>query len=133
MMIRAGISWRIVDDLMIEAAFNWEDWSVQQRLIVDPQGGIKLHNVPGIGDYEMGPLTIDRRLRDTYSLHLGGDGRIVDTLHLRGGVFWEPSAFRDETFSQINPTNPDQAEVIANGRYSGGYWIGGGGLTWLID
>jgi long-subunit fatty acid transport protein len=176
-MVRGGVSWRIIDDLMIEAAVNWEDWSVQQQLVVDPQGQIVLHGVPGIGDYEMGPLLIDRRLRDTLSLHLGGDGRIYDTLHLRGGVFWEPSAFGDETFSlaqfdgnkigfalglsyqiwqiridagasyvfqpprnittseqrQINPTNPDQAEVIANGRYSGGYWVGGGGLTWLID
>jgi long-chain fatty acid transport protein len=176
-MIRGGVSWRIVDDFLLEAAVNWEDWSVQQRLVVDPQGAIKLHGVPGIGDYEMGKLTIDRRMKDTISLHLGGDGRIYDTLHLRGGVFWEPSAFGDETFSlaqfdgnkigfalglsyqiwkiridagasyvfqppreitrsevrQINPTNPNQAEVIANGRYSGGYWVGGGGLTWLID
>ncbi len=176
-MIRGGISWRIVDDLMIEAAVNWEDWSVQQRLVVDPQGQILLHGVPGIGDYEMGPLTIDRRMKDTLSLHLGGDGRVIDTFHLRGGIFWEPSAFGDETFTvaqydsnkigfalgasyqiwqirldlglsyvfqpprdittseikQINPTNPEQAAVVGNGRYAGGYWVGGGGVTWLID
>jgi long-subunit fatty acid transport protein len=177
LMIRAGISWQIVDELLIEAAVNWEDWSVQDRLVVDPQGGITLHGVPGIGDYEMGTLVIDRRMRDTISAHLGADINAYDTLHIRTGLFFEPSAFRDETHTlaqydstkigtalglsyriwdlrfdvaasyvhsltrnvtrseirQINPTNPEQAEIVGNGTYSGGYWVGGGGVTWLID
>ena len=125
---------------------------------------------PGIGDYEMGPLTIDRHARHALPSP-GGDGRLVDTLHLRGGVSGSPrrfgtrpSAWRSSTaprsasrwgsrtssgrsamdagasyvfqppreitsseIRQINPTNPDQTEIIGNGRYSGGYWVGGGG------
>lgn len=176
-MLRGGISWQIVDDLLVEAAVNWEDWSVQDELVLDPKGGIMLHDVPGIGDYEMGPLTIDRRMKDTISLHFGGDVRAYDTLHVRGGLFWEPSAFGDETYTlaqfdgekvgvalglsyrvwdlrfdlaashvftftreitssqirQINPTNEEQAEVVGNGTYRGAYWVGGAGITWLID
>lgn len=46
---------------------------MQDQLIIDPKGRITLRDVPGIGDDEMGPLVVDRRMKDTLSLHLGGD------------------------------------------------------------
>lgn len=98
-MVRAGILWRALDDLKVEAAFNWEGWSVQDQLVIDPQGGITLRDVPSIGDYEVGPLIVDRGMRDTWSVHLGGDYRLLESLSARAGLFYEISAFPDETFS----------------------------------
>ena len=97
--VRAGAQWRPLERLQLEAALKWEDWSTQQRLVLDPQGRITLHGVPAIGDYIMKPIVVDRRMRDTFSLHFGVDGEVVTGLHLRGGVFWEQSAFSDETFT----------------------------------
>lgn len=98
-MARAGVLWRASPRLKMELAFNWEGWSVQDALIIDPKGRIKLRDVPGIGDYEMGKLVVDRGMKDTLSFHYGADFAILDALHARGGIFFETSAFPDETFS----------------------------------
>jgi long-subunit fatty acid transport protein len=99
MAVRGGVAWRITPKWMAEAAVNFENWSVQQRLVFDPKGRIMLHGVPGIGDYKLQPIVIDRRMKDTYSFHVGTDYQILSGLHLRGGAFYEPSAFSDATFS----------------------------------
>ncbi|MCB9650502.1 MAG: outer membrane protein transport protein [Deltaproteobacteria bacterium] len=98
-MARAGVLWRANDSLKMELAFNWEGWSVQDSLIIDPKGQITLRDVPGIGDYQMGKLTVDRGMKDTISLHYGADYTILTGLHARGGLFYETSAFPDATFS----------------------------------
>ena len=98
-MARAGILWRASSALKMELAMNWEGWSVQDSLVIDPKGRIKLTDVPGIGDYEMGKLTVDRGMKDTFSVHYGADYAVMTGLHARGGVFYETSAFGDETFS----------------------------------
>lgn len=97
--VRGGVLWRVLPDLFVEASVSWENWSVQQELRIDPRGRIQLHGVPGIGDYAMPPMVIDRRMRDTVSVHLGSDLQVTGGLHLRGGIFYEPSAFGDATFS----------------------------------
>lgn len=174
-IVRAGVLWRATDDLKMELSMNWEDWSVQDELTIRPIDMV-LRDVPGIGDYEMGPMSIDRRMRDTLSVHLGTDYGIIDDLHLRGGVFFESSAFPDETFSvaqldgdklgfalgasyqvdafrfdaavsyihqlsrtvtnselrQLNPTNPDQTEIIGNGTYDSRLWVAGVGAVWFL-
>ncbi len=99
MMIRSGLQWRVNEDLNMELAFNWEDWSIQDELVIDPKGRIKLTGVPGIGDYDMGKLVVDRRMKDTYSVHLGGDYQVIKDLHLRSGIYYETSSFDDVTYS----------------------------------
>ena len=177
MMVRAGVLWRLLDTLKVEVAFNWEDWSVQDKLVIDPKGRIQLTDVPGIGDYEMGPIIIDRRMKDTYSVHVGADYQAMAGLNVRGGLFYETSSFNDETFSvaqldsskvafagglsyqwrwfridgavsyvkqftrdinnselrQVNPTNPEQAVVVGNGKHTSHIWIAGLGLSWQLD
>ncbi|MCK6548036.1 outer membrane protein transport protein [Myxococcota bacterium] len=98
-MIRGGVLWRVTPALSLEAAVNWENWSIQDALEIDAGGRIKLFDVPGIGDYDLPALVIDRRMKDTLSVHLGADWALSDALHLRGGLFFEPSSFPDETFS----------------------------------
>ena len=32
---------------------------------------------------------------------------------------------------QVNPTNPEQASIIGNGRYDSALWVGGAGVAWI--
>ncbi len=99
LMVRGGIAWRVNEELLLEASFNWEEWSIQDRLVIDPKGQFQLAGVPSIGDYELPALFIDRRMKDTLSLHLGGDYLAFDNFNLRAGGFYEQSAFPDQTYS----------------------------------
>lgn len=98
MAVRGGVSVRAHERLRLEAGVIWEDWSVQQRLVIEPID-MRLEGVPAIGDYAIGPAILEKRMHDTVSLHLGGDLEITDGLHIRAGGFWESSAFDDDTFS----------------------------------
>jgi len=102
MAIGAGVSVVPHERLRIEGAFRWEDWSTQQRLRITPTN-IRLDGVPAIGEYQVGPAILEKRMHDTISVHLGADVRAVGELHLRGGVFWESSAFEDDAFSIALP------------------------------
>lgn len=99
LMIRAGVAWRAHEKLLLELSANFEQWSIQDQLVIDPKGEIKLHDVPGIGDYELPALVIERRMKDTISVHLGADFEVLRDLHLRTGGYFEPSAFGDETYT----------------------------------
>ena len=48
-------------------------------------------------------LTTQREMRNTVSFHLGGDALVAERFHVRGGVFYEPLAFGDQTFSVAVP------------------------------
>ncbi|MFO0725249.1 MAG: outer membrane protein transport protein [Myxococcota bacterium] len=172
--VRAGVAFHATNWLTIEGAFGFEDWSVQQRLQITPVGQV-LNGVPAIGTYRLGQLTLEKRMKDTYSVHLGADAEVTSGLHVRTGGFWESSAFNDTTYSaalpddnkfglglgvswrvgmfrldasvarvfqgtrvvstselrQVNPTNPTQADVIGNGTYESGYWMGGLSVAFL--
>ncbi|MBI2372884.1 MAG: outer membrane protein transport protein [Deltaproteobacteria bacterium] len=99
LMARLGCRWQIVDEVAVEVAAGYENWSVQDSIVSDTQGRVKLTDVPGIGDYVMKKITIDRRMKDTLSFHLGGDAEVIERLHVRAGFFYEPSSFGDETYS----------------------------------
>ncbi|MBI4822204.1 MAG: outer membrane protein transport protein [Deltaproteobacteria bacterium] len=99
LMVRAGVRWQVIDRFSVEAAAAYENWSVQEQIVSDTQGRVVLKDVPGIGDYVMKKIVIDRRMKDTVSFHLGIDGEVIERLHLRAGAFYEPSSFGDETFS----------------------------------
>ncbi|MCC7386982.1 MAG: outer membrane protein transport protein [Deltaproteobacteria bacterium] len=172
--LRAGVALHATEWLRIEAAGSFEDWSVQQRLVIEPID-MRLTGIPAIGDYRLPPVVLERRMRDTFSVHLGGEADLGKGFRVRSGFFYEPSAFDDATFSmalpdddkigialgggfsfaqfrvdaslarviqgsrevrsselrQVNPTNPGQAEVIANGTYDTGYWMGGLSFAWI--
>jgi long-subunit fatty acid transport protein len=117
--VRTGAALRLSPRWYAEASAEYENWSVQQKITVDPQGRITLHGVPGIGDYALKPLIIDRRMHDTVSFHAGTDYQVWESLHVRGGAFFEPSAFSDATFSvaQLDQTKVGLALGVS-------YWFG---------
>jgi long-chain fatty acid transport protein len=110
-MARAGLGWRITDAVRVEAAFGFEDWSTQQRLVVEPTN-FELIGVPAIGTYSVGPAVLDRRMQDTFSVHLGGSWRVHSRVELRTGGFWERSSFTDATFSLALPDDDKLALAL---------------------
>lgn len=117
--VRGGAAWRISPRFGMEVAVNYENWSVQDKITIDPGDRIMLHGVPAIGDYRLPPLVIDRRMKDTISLHIGADYQILSSLHLRTGMFYEPSAFGDETFS-VAQLDDDKVGIALGASYDAG-------------
>lgn len=109
---RAGIAWKAAHWLDLELAGSFEDWSVQQSLKIQPTA-MSLNGVPAIGAYEIGPVILDRRMKDTFSIHLGGEADVGRGWLVRGGMFYETSAFDDATFSLAVPD--DQKVGLAMG------------------
>jgi long-subunit fatty acid transport protein len=76
---------------------------MQDRLTIQPQG-IYIDNVPGIGRYYLNTLYENRELRDSFSVHLGGEYEAVKKrLLVRLGWMIETSATPDETASVLAP------------------------------
>lgn len=119
MQLRAGVSLAALDNLSLELSMTWQDWSVQDELRIDPGGRIRLTGVPSIGNYEVPALVVDRRMKDTWSAHLGADWGLSENLHLRGGVFGETSAFDDATFS-VAQLDGDKLGIALGGRWQAG-------------
>jgi long-chain fatty acid transport protein len=98
-ILRAGVEVRPIGELRVEASAVAELWSSQRDLTVIPRD-VWLRNVTAIGDYEVGPVTIPRAMRDTLSLRLGGEYR-AGTVALRAGLSYENGAFDDATLSPL--------------------------------
>lgn len=93
--IRAGIEGRPLRALRVELSAVLETWSQQEAINIVPQD-VRLEGVEAVGDYEVGPITLPRKMRDTVSVRLGGEFEaIANLLTVRAGVGYEPSAFRD--------------------------------------
>jgi long-chain fatty acid transport protein len=98
-ILRAGVEVRPIEGLRVEAAAVAELWSSQGEITVRPRD-VWLRNVTAIGDYEVGPITIPRAMRDTLSLRLGGEYR-AGVLAARAGLAYENGAFDDATLSPL--------------------------------
>lgn len=84
----------------IEFAFVWENWSRYDQLIFTPKD-IKIVPQPiytsQFAAIALDPIPIDTHWNDTYSLRLGGQYVLLeDSVTLRGGAFYEPSAVDDQ-------------------------------------
>jgi len=94
-ILRAGVEVSPVSRLRVEGAMVYEAWSSQRSIRIVPTD-VTIQDVVGIGDYDMGPITIPRNMKDVISLRLGGEyAWKPESLVLRGGVNYETSAFDD--------------------------------------
>jgi long-chain fatty acid transport protein len=98
-ILRAGVEVRPLAGLRVEAAVVGELWSRQQSLTITPKG-IWLRDVLALGDYEIGPVSIPRAMRDTLSLRLGGE-YTRGHFGVRAGVAYENGAFDDATLTPL--------------------------------
>ncbi|MCA9601313.1 MAG: outer membrane protein transport protein [Myxococcales bacterium] len=107
---RLGVELRAVERLRLEAAAVYEAWSVQDALVVDPDG-IWMRNVTAVGDYEVGPVTVPRKMKDVVSLRLGGEYAVSDGFTARVGANWENAASDD---AHLTVLTLDSAKLVAS-------------------
>ena len=66
--------------------------------------GVYLDHIPGIGRYDLKPMSLDRSMQDVFSAHVGGELDLLDRrLTLRAGYRFESSAVPDATLTVLTP------------------------------
>ena len=117
-ILRGGIELRPTKALRLETAFVWEQWSRQEKIDITPRD-ITIRGITGISDYEVGPISLRRNMRDTWSIRGGyeallprrwtlGDLRVW----LRGGLAYEKGAFSS---SAMTPLTLDSDKIVLTG------------------
>lgn len=124
LIVRVGSELRPSQWLRMEAAFVWEQWSVQETIDVRPQD-MRMLGVVGIGDYDVGPIKMPRSMNDVWSIRGGYEfffprswmesGFKQLNLTLRGGLAYETSAFREST---LTPLTLDADKILISGGLS---------------
>jgi long-chain fatty acid transport protein len=102
-MVRAGFEYRPLRRLRLEADFNYEAWSMQQNFEVKPKN-VYLSGVPGIGDYTLGTMYVQRGLQDSFAVNVGIEAEVVRRFFwVRAGYAFETSATPDKTAAVLTP------------------------------
>lgn len=122
-ILRFGVQLDAIENFALEAAVVWETWSVQQEASIRPQD-VWIVDSLGFLDYEVGPLSIPRRMGDTVSVRLGGEYTIDEVAQIRAGGYFENGAFSDE-YLQALTIDSDKVVVAIGGsvRAFDGVWI----------
>jgi len=93
--LRAGIETRIVENLRLEASFNFDRWSMHDAIRLTPDG-VSFKNVAGFPEtYYIPPVTLPRHFQDSVAVHLGGEYSIAVKEYVitpRAGLAFETSA-----------------------------------------
>ncbi len=115
---RVGGEIHPADWLRMEGAFVYEAWSRQKDIPVTPHG-VQMQNIRGIGDYDVGPMKIQRNMRDMWSIRGGYEAILPDdwipiTTVFRGGLAYEKGAFAS---SALSPMTPDFDKIVLTGGF----------------
>jgi len=104
-----GIEYAPTPAFRIEAAAVYEAWSRQTEVSVNPID-VWIRNASAVGDYQVGPMSIARRMSDVLSLRLGGEYDLKDTrFGISAGVCYENSSFED---AYLTPLTLDSDKLI---------------------
>ncbi|MFO0681472.1 MAG: outer membrane protein transport protein [Sandaracinus sp.] len=123
-VVRFGVQLEAIENLNLEAAVVWETWSLQREASVRPRDVWFANALGGALDYQVGPLSIPRHMRDTVSVRLGGEYTIDHFVQIRLGGYFETGSF-DDAWLQALTIDSDKL-VFAGGvgiRVDGGFWI----------
>ncbi len=120
-ILRAGLEagskrWRA------ELAGTIEFWSMHDELAIEPVD-VRIENAPGVGTYEIGPLSIPRNYKNSYSVHLGLEGQPMASTPLRllAGWSFETAAAPEEYLSVL--TVDGSKHLLAAGLgWTAGRW-----------
>jgi len=104
--IRAGFEYRPFKRLRVELDMDYEAWSMQKDFTIHPNG-VYISGVPGVGNYYLNTLHLQRGMQDTFAVHLGAEAVTLDRkmggMVLRAGWALETSATPDQTASVLTP------------------------------
>ena len=97
--IRAGVELRPIDDLRIEVGGGFEQWSMHNKIRLDPKG-IALKNIAAFPEtYLIPAIDLERNFQDTFSVRAGGEYSLTlfgQRWDVRAGVSYESSAVPDD-------------------------------------
>src|SRR5262249_31364045 len=63
---RAGVEVRPTPRWHIELAGDIETWSEHKAMVITPDN-MSIDNAPGVGSYQLGPMTVPRHFQNTYA------------------------------------------------------------------
>ncbi len=93
--IRAGVELRLIDNLRIEVGGGFEQWSMHDKIRVNPKG-ISLNNIASFPEkYLIPAIDLERNFQDTFSIRAGGEfsfSLLDQKWEARAGVSYESSA-----------------------------------------
>jgi long-chain fatty acid transport protein len=120
LIVRFGSELRPIKAIRMEGAFVLEKWSTQKSIDIEPDN-LQIQNVTGIGSYDVGRVSIQRKMRDTWSLRGGSELFIPRRWSpwslkwvLRGGIAYEKGAFGSQA---ISPLTLDSDKFILSGGF----------------
>ena len=98
----------------VELAYAWEGWKRTEKIEIVPDG-ISIQSI-GQDPKDLDTITIETRLRDTYSFRLGGDYQAMpDLLLLRAGTYYERAAIGPKRLN-ASQFDLDKVGVTAGAR-----------------
>lgn len=101
-VIRAGVEVRPTPLWRLEVAANAELWSMHDEMTITPDD-MRIEGAPGVGTYELGPMSLPRNYRNSYAGSLGVEGQPSASLPLRvlAGYTYETAAAPDAYLSVL--------------------------------
>jgi long-chain fatty acid transport protein len=101
-IIRGGIEVRPTPLWRIEVAGDMELWKEHESIDVTPHE-IRIENAAGVGTYELGPMSVPRHYKNSYSGSLGVEGQPMKSTPLRvlAGYTYETAAAEDAYLSVL--------------------------------
>jgi long-chain fatty acid transport protein len=119
LILRWGFEARWLKRVRFALDIDYEAWSMQNGLTLEPQG-IYIDGIPGVGRYYLKNLTVNRPLVDSVALRLGVEGEVIPRrLWLRGGYFFESSATTNEAMNVLFPDGLKNALTVGIGVQAG--------------
>jgi long-chain fatty acid transport protein len=93
-----AMSTTALDNWRFSAEFLWTGWSSYSNL------NFKYDNMPGQGATE-GSVKYEKDWNDVWSIHLGAEYALTDSVTLRGSYVWDDSPIEDDYRDPSLPTN----------------------------
>lgn len=101
--IRAAVELRMPKQLRVELMFSYAGWSMQKNFLISPQN-IYIDGVPGLGQYFLSAMTLNRGYKDVIGVALGGEYEALPKkLWVRLGWMLETAATPAKTQTVLTP------------------------------
>ena len=120
LIVRVGSELRPIKAIRLEGAVVWEQWSSQQQIKIVPHN-VTIKNATGIGDYQVGPVAVQRNMNNVWSLRGGYEIFVPRRFSpwgakwvMRGGLAYEKGAFNK---SAMTPLTLDSNKVVLSGGF----------------
>ena len=118
-IVRAGIRWRVQDDLELRLFGDYTRWSVMKSQCIGNQGKpcqVLQNGSDASGMLGYTILNIRRNWNDTYHAHLGGSYWLKPEIELFAGVGFETAATPDATL-EASVADAANIEGAVGGRF----------------